>query len=98
MDPPNDLALGLTATVVIDQADTDGILVPMGAIAQSDTAPIVWRIGKDGSVEAIAVEILKYGSQRALIKGPLAPGDQIVSAGVQRIDTQCRVRVWQDTL
>ncbi|MFN9591628.1 MAG: efflux RND transporter periplasmic adaptor subunit [Pirellulaceae bacterium] len=98
MDPPNDLALGLTATVVIDQADTDGILVPMGAIAQSDTAPIVWRIGNDGSVEAIAVEILKYGSQRALIKGPLAPGDQIVSAGVQRIDTQCRVRVWQDTL
>jgi RND family efflux transporter MFP subunit len=98
IDPPHDLALGLTATVVIDQSDTDGILVPMGAIAQSDTAPIVWRIGIDGSVEAVAVEILKYGAQRALIKGPLAPGDRIVSAGVQRIDTQCRVRVWQDSL
>jgi RND family efflux transporter MFP subunit len=98
IDPPQDLALGLTATVVIDQLDTDGILVPMASIAQSDTAPIVWRITKNGAVEPVAVEILKYGSQSALIRGPLAPGDRVVSAGVQRIDTECRVRVWQDTL
>jgi multidrug efflux system membrane fusion protein len=98
IDPPSDLALGLTATVVIDQSDSDGIMVPMASIAQSETAPIVWRIAKDGSVEAVAVEILKYGPQHALVKGPLVPGDRIVSAGVQRIDTQCRVRVWQDTL
>lgn len=98
IDPPRDLALGLTATVVIDQAETDAILIPMGSIAQSDTDPIVWRIAKDGSVEPVVVEILKYGPQRAWIRGPLTPGDQIVSAGVQRIDTQCRVRVWQDSL
>ncbi len=98
IDPPSDLALGLTATVIIEQADTDGISVPMGAIAQGETSPIVWRILKDGSVERVPVEILKYGSQQAMVKGALEPDDQIVSAGVQRIDAQCRVRVWQDIL
>jgi RND family efflux transporter MFP subunit len=98
MDPPSDLALGLTASVIIEQTDTDGISVPMGAIAQSESKPIVWRIRKDGSVEKIPVEILKYGSQHAMVKGSLEPDDQIVSAGVQRIDAQCRVRVWQDIL
>ena len=70
----------------------------MGAIAQVESTPIVWRIRNDGSVESVNVEILKYGSQRAVIKADLAPGEKIISAGVQRIDAQCRVRIWQDLL
>ena len=98
IDPPADLALGLTATVQIDQSHEEGISVPMGAIAQVESTPIVWRIRNDGSVESVNVEILKYGSQRAVIKADLAPGEKIISAGVQRIDAQCRVRIWQDLL
>ena len=49
-------------------------------------------------MESVNVEILKYGSQRAVIKADLAPGEKIISAGVQRIDAQCRVRIWQDLL
>ncbi|MCY3004442.1 MAG: efflux RND transporter periplasmic adaptor subunit [Planctomycetota bacterium] len=96
VDPPVDLAIGMSANVVIDRQEDQGFLVPMGAIAQSQSTPIVWKIGEQGQVQAVSVKILKYGNQCASVLGALRPGDLIVSAGVQRIDSQCRVRVWQD--
>jgi RND family efflux transporter MFP subunit len=98
VNPPKDLAIGMTANVVIYQDIDEGVAVPMSAIAQSQNKPIVWRILEQGHLQAVPVEILKYGSQTATVKGSLAPGDQIISAGVQRIDSQCQVRIWQDNL
>jgi multidrug efflux pump subunit AcrA (membrane-fusion protein) len=88
----------MTANVVIYRDQEDGFSIPMGAIAESQGSPIVWRIVADGRVQAVPVEILKYGSKFATVRGSLGQGDQIVSAGVQRIDPQCKVRVWQDNL
>ncbi len=98
VDPPKGLAIGMTANVVIYRDQEDGFSIPMGAIAESQGSPIVWRIVADGRVQAVPVEILKYGSKFATVRGSLGQGDQIVSAGVQRIDPQCKVRVWQDNL
>lgn len=98
VNPPKDLAIGMTANVVIYRDKDEGVAVPMSAIAQSQNKPIVWRILEQGHLQAVPVEILKYGSQTATVKGSLAPGDQIISAGVQRIDSQCQVRIWQDNL
>lgn len=98
VDPPKGLAIGMTANVVIYRDQEDGFSIPMGAIAESQGSPIVWRIVADGRVQAVPVEILKYGSQFATVRGSLGQGDQIISAGVQRIDPQCKVRVWQDNL
>jgi RND family efflux transporter MFP subunit len=98
VDPPTGLAIGMTANVVIYRDQEDGFSIPMGAIAESQGSPIVWRIVADGRVQAVPVEILKYGSQFATVRGSLGQGDQIISAGVQRIDPQCKVRVWQDNL
>ena len=98
VNPPKDLAIGMTANVVIYRDQDEGVAVPMSAIAQSQNKPIVWRILEQGHLQAVPVEILKYGSQTATVKGSLAPGDQIISAGVQRIDSQCQVRIWQDNL
>lgn len=98
VDPPKGLAIGMTANVVIYRDQEDGFSIPMGAIAESQGSPIVWRIVADGRVQAVPVEILKYGSQFATVRGSLGQGDQIISAGVQRIDAQCKVRVWQDNL
>jgi RND family efflux transporter MFP subunit len=98
VDPPKGLAIGMTANVIIYRDQEDGFSIPMGAIAESQGSPIVWRIVADGRVQAVPVEILKYGSKFATVRGSLGQGDQIVSAGVQRIDPQCKVRVWQDNL
>jgi membrane fusion protein, multidrug efflux system len=92
---PN-LAVGLTATVHLMHRGDDGIRIPMGAIATDGTQPHVWRILADGHVESVPVEILKYESEGAMVRAQLAPNDRIVSAGVQRVDSQCLVRVWYD--
>jgi len=96
IDPPVDLAIGMSANVVIERREDQGLSIPMGAISQVGSTPIVWRVRDQGQVESVSVEILKYGSQSATVRGDLQPGDLIVSAGVQRIDSQCRVRVWKD--
>jgi len=98
VDPPDGLSIGMTANVVLYRNEDDGFAIPMGAIAQSQGTPIVWRILDHGKVESVEVQIVKYGSQYARVRGNLGPGDQIISAGVQRIDPQCTVRVWQDNL
>jgi multidrug efflux pump subunit AcrA (membrane-fusion protein) len=96
MDPPEGLSIGMTANVVLYRNEEDGFAIPMGAIAQSQGSPIVWRIDDHGKVQSVEVKIVKYGSQYATVRGSLSPGDRIISAGVQRIDPQCTVRVWQD--
>lgn len=92
------LALGMTATVHLFHARQDGIRLPMSAIANAGERPIVWKILDDGHVAAVPIEILKYETDSALVRSQLKPGDRIVAAGVQRIDDQCRVRIWQDRL
>lgn len=96
VDPPENLAIGMTASVVIHRNEGEGFSVPMGSVAQYQGTAILWRVVQGGSVQAVPVEILKYGSRNATVRGNLEPGDQIISAGVQRIDPQCRVRMWKD--
>jgi multidrug efflux pump subunit AcrA (membrane-fusion protein) len=66
----------------------------MGAIANGNAQPIVWRILDDNTVESVPVEVLRYESEGAVVRGELRAGDRIISAGVQKIDANCRVRIW----
>jgi membrane fusion protein, multidrug efflux system len=96
LDPPSDLALGMTATVHLLSADSSGIPIPMSAIADREGRPSVWKIEPDGSVQSIPVTISRYESEYAIVFGNLYQGDLLVSAGVQRLDPNCKVRVWKD--
>ncbi|MFN7738112.1 MAG: efflux RND transporter periplasmic adaptor subunit [Pirellula sp.] len=94
IDPPTDLAIGLTATVHLLQSRNEGTRIPMGAIANGNTQPMVWRILDNNTVESVPVEVLRYESEGAIVQGDLRAGDKIISAGVQKIDANCRVRIW----
>jgi RND family efflux transporter MFP subunit len=90
-----DLAIGMTASILLDNHAEDGTSVPLASISSRDGSPIVWRIIENGKVEPIAVEIVQYRSDVAIVRGNLNPSDRIVSAGVQRIDENATVRVWE---
>jgi multidrug efflux system membrane fusion protein len=96
IDPPADLALGMTATVHLTDSEMVGIPIPMSALAQRDGQPVVWRVQDDGSLQSVGVSIVRYETEHAIIRGNLYQGDQLVSAGVQKLDPECRVRVWKD--
>jgi len=94
LEPPTDLAIGLTTTVHLLQSRNEGTRIPMGAIALGSDHPIVWRILDDNSVESVPIEVLRYESEGAVVRGDLKSNDRIISAGVQKIDANCRVRIW----
>jgi len=97
VDPAENLTIGMTATVVLRESDSDGITIPLAAISSRNETPVVWRVLSDNRVEAVPVELLQYKSETAVIRGALKSGDRIVSAGVQRIDENVTVRIWEGT-
>lgn len=91
-----DVSIGMTATVHLSNAASNGILIPLTAIANRGETPAVWRVkSADGAVELVDVEIIQYRSDSAVVRASLNPGDTIVSAGVQRIDPSTLVRIWK---
>jgi multidrug efflux system membrane fusion protein len=97
IDAPKDLPLGMTATVHLADSESIGIRIPMSAIAQRDDQPSVWRVQRDGSLQNVAISIVRFESEHAIVRGNLYEGDELVSAGVQKLDPECRVRVWKDS-
>ena len=96
VDAPDDLALGMTATVHLADSESIGIPIPMSAIAERNGQPSVWKVRSDGSLDSIAVSIVRFETEHAIVRGDLSEGDQLVSAGVQKLDPECRVRIWKD--
>lgn len=99
LDHANDLAIGMTASIQLSDPKESGITVPLTSISSRNDQPIVWRIEPHtGKVVAIFVDVIEYRSDTAIIRGELQQGDRIVSAGVQRIDENVKVRVWDTRL
>lgn len=95
LELPNDLSIGMTATVHLFALNQHDIPVPASAIANNLDDTVVWRVNEEsGRVEAVSVEVVQIRNDTAMVRGPLRPGDLLVSAGVQRIDEKVRVRVW----
>jgi multidrug efflux system membrane fusion protein len=99
LDPAANLAIGMTVSIQLSSSSQGGIAIPLSSIASREELPIVWRILPSGqianSVEAVPVEIVQYLNDTALVRAPLQAGDQIVNAGVQRVDKNSRVRIWE---
>jgi multidrug efflux system membrane fusion protein len=96
LEPANDLAIGMTASIQLNDPQESGITVPLTSISSRKDHPIVWRIEpQTGGVQAVPVEVIAYRSDTAIVRGELNQGDRIVSAGVQRIDENVKVRVWE---
>ena len=91
--PADDLRVppGLPVTVTADMAamgmETErGILVPLTALDPTDQSGVfrVWR-HSNGTVEPVVVNVARIYQQGALISGPLAPGETIVTSGLYRL-------------
>lgn len=101
LESASDLAIGMTTSIRLTDDTSSGIAVPLTAIASRNGLPAVWRIQRDpntvdsGNVEAISVEVLQYRTESAIVRGDLKMGDEIISAGVQRIDENVTVRTWE---
>jgi RND family efflux transporter MFP subunit len=88
---PRSLPLGATATLAADRvvAGTPVAQVPASALTQAAGRPAMWVVrrsgdGSTGRVELVSVTVHGYSNDDVLVSGPAA-GDQVVTAGVQKM-------------
>jgi RND family efflux transporter MFP subunit len=94
IDPPAAMRLGTTVTARLSLASAAAIEIPPSAVTRSDRQASVWVVDpKTGTVAARAIEIRSSDPQRVEIASGLAPGDVVVTAGVQALRAGQKVRL-----
>jgi RND family efflux transporter MFP subunit len=96
--PPPSVRLGMTATLVIQGGEAGTVAVlPATALASRDANPAVFVLKPGGdALELRPVRVAAYAGDRVVLSDGVAEGDRVVTAGVQKLDTTQRVRVWAE--
>lgn len=93
-DPPEAMRLGTTVTGSIQLAGGGGILIPASSLTSANDAPAVWVLDPASSTVALRnVVVGQSGLAEVTISEGLAPGDVVVTAGVQTLRPGQEVRL-----
>lgn len=92
-DPPDALRLGSNVTGSTTVGDLGGIAIPATALTSMNGAPAVWVVGEDETVSLRAIEVGEYRPSEVQVTAGLAPGEIVVTAGVQALREGQRVRL-----
>ena len=94
IDPPPAMALGATVTGSITLAAPSGVEVPPSALTEADGRPAVWVVDpKSETVSLRKVDVLRYDEGAVVISNGLGKGDIVVTAGVQVLRPDQKVRL-----
>jgi multidrug efflux system membrane fusion protein len=90
LEPDERVQLGATATMMVTAESRErSFRVPSTALGKlPDKGAAVWRVigtGREQTVEAVPVEVLRFLDGEALITGNLDAQDRLVTAGVHRL-------------
>ncbi|WP_294948607.1 efflux RND transporter periplasmic adaptor subunit [Sulfurivirga sp.] len=85
--------LGATATLLPQQAAQSGLwALPNTAVRMEKAGARVLRV-REGRIEPVPVEVVRINGERAWVRGPLSPRDQVVALGVHLLRAGEPVRV-----
>jgi RND family efflux transporter MFP subunit len=93
-DPPPALRLGSTVTGRVTLEARSGLSIPASALSRTNGLPSVWVV--DPVAETVSprtVEVAIHRASEVIVSGGLAPGDVVVSAGVQSLRPGQKVRL-----
>lgn len=93
-NPPPAMRLGATVTGRMSLGSAPAIVIPPSAVTRSDRQASVWVYdGKTGTVAPRGIEIRSSDPMRVEVASGLAPGDIVVTAGVQALRPGQKVRL-----
>ena len=94
IDPPPGLRLGSTVVGRMTSESLPVIAVPSSALVRQGAENAVWVVDPETSTEAWRnIEIDSHDAARVIVAGGLAPGDLVVTAGVQALHPGQQVRL-----
>ena len=77
------LPLGATATVAFAGDAAPGVVLPLRAVGERDGLPVVWVFdAATSTVSPVAVTVARFDERGAHVAAGVAPGAQVVVAGV----------------
>lgn len=90
-----DVKLGMTATVTLSDRVNDRIArLPLSALFNQGTGPSLFVVDtKTGDIALKPVTVRAYDKNNVEITGGVNEGDRVVALGVQKLDTEQKVRV-----
>jgi RND family efflux transporter MFP subunit len=93
VNPPPAMRLGSTVTGRMKLDTVPALDIPASALIRPGGQPAVWLVDtKAGTVSVRNVDLRAYDAERVQVASGLAPGDVIVTAGVQALRPGQKVR------
>lgn len=95
-DVPSQMLLGATAIGILQVPEDPSIQIPSSALTTANDQSAVWLVDTStNTVRSKAVKVERYTADAVVIADGLQPGDIVVTAGVQSLHQDQKVK-WQD--
>lgn len=92
-DAPEDIRLGMTAYVSFNaRTDENLIRLPLTALFKDKSGNAVWVVD-NGSVKLVPVQLAGTAGNEVLVGGGIAPGQTVVTAGVNQLRPGQKVKL-----
>jgi len=92
-DPPEAMRLGSTVVGTIELATAAIVSIPASALTQQGRSPAVWVVDPAKSTVSLRdIDVLRFDAGTVILSQGLAPGETIVSAGIQALFPGQRVQ------
>jgi membrane fusion protein, multidrug efflux system len=93
-DPPAAMRLGSTVIGRMQVGGAAGIEIPASALTRAEGQPAVWVVDPATATVALRnIEVARHDPASVVVAGGLAPGDIVVTAGVQALRPGQKVRL-----
>jgi RND family efflux transporter MFP subunit len=93
-DPPAAMRLGATVTGRIRLAAPEGVEIPASALTEANGRPAVWIVDPQTQTVSLRnIEVLRHDPASLVVSQGLAPGEVVVTAGVQVLRPGQKVRL-----
>lgn len=84
LDAPPEVRLGMTARVFLDAAGEAALLVPLAAVVDQGSGPLVWVVAA-GKANPRPIRLSRFQEDGAVVSAGLQAGELVVVAGAARL-------------
>lgn len=92
-DAPAEMRFGASVAGRLDITSAPVIVLPGSALFDKDGKPAVWLVDRQSQLALKPVVVARYETDRVIVGGGLAKGDIVVTAGVNRLRENQKVRI-----